>query len=255
MAWIRHVAPVFWVVAGAASVEAEELYVGKACPVFYQQESVATLVFSREWYHTSREQAAYIPRDSANGIGIEIHLFATPVGDVRGQNIAECDRYRLLQVRSTNARLLPGEQAVQVDVPPGSASPFYDAGTLEHGYGTHYTPADIRDKPWQERPQRASTVSIYDTPFITSYLGIDGKDIHVGFETCAVCERDSGFDTLLSCGRWGFRREYLGGGMSAWAEPDFTGVQCQGTPSPQFQQALNRVSGIEYVYWLGWRTQ
>jgi len=236
----------------SAPVVADELLVGKACPVTFQKESVGILVFSKEWYHNSRDQASYIPKDDATGVGLEIHLFANQTGHLTGQNIAGCSRYRLLQVRSTTARLFDGERAVQIDVPDEFLNPFYDNAPLEHGYGMHRAPVDDRDKPWSGRPSRASTVAIYDTPYVSDAYGIEGKNIEVQFETCVVCERDNRYDAILSCGRWGYTREYMGG-MTGWTEPEFDGVQCQSRPSQVFQDVLDNSNRIEYSFWLNWR--
>ncbi|MFW1678532.1 hypothetical protein ACFVYJ_12235 [Pontibacter sp. JAM-7] len=231
-----------------------ELLVGKVCPVQFQQQSLGILVFSQPWYHSSRQGAAYIASDNATGVGLEIHLFASAQGTVVGRNLAVCDRYRLLQVRNTNttARLFPGERALQVDVPPGADNPFYDTAPLEHGYGMHLTPEDDADKPWQGRQQRASTVAIYDTPYISDSYGVEGKDIQATFETCAVCQRQDDFDLVLACGEWGYMREYMGG-MTGWAEPEFIGVSCRSQPSKSFRQALDSSHLIEYSFWEDWR--
>lgn len=146
-----------------SSASAEALKIGKVCPVLYQQEPIGILIFSREWYHSSRSDARYIPGDNATGIGIEIHLQNSYSGQVEGLNLADCDRYRILQIRKTSARLMPGESRVQVDVPDNFSNPFYDNAPLEHGYGWHNTPTDDTDKPWQGQPLRRSDVSIYDT--------------------------------------------------------------------------------------------
>lgn len=246
----------------AQTVYADELEVGKVCPVFYEKkpyqhkphkpESLGLLVFSKPWFHSGRSQASYIASDNATGVGVEVHLMNNVRGHLQGQNIANCDRYRLLQIRETTARLGPGEKPLQIDVPDSFLNPFYDSAPLEHGYGVHKTPIDTTDKPWHNRPTRAATVSIYDTPFVSDAYGKEGEDIYVGFETCAVCERDQGYDSLLSCGRWGYRREYMGG-MTGWAEPEYLGVQCQAQPSEQFQQVLDRSNRIEYSYWINWR--
>ncbi|GGB90986.1 hypothetical protein GCM10011352_16290 [Marinobacterium zhoushanense] len=232
--------------------EAEELTVGKICPVLYREQSVGILAFSREWYHSAREDARYIPGDNSTGVGLEIHFLANATGNIQGQNSASCDRYRILQVRKTTARLFDGEEAVQIDVPEGFNSPFYDNPGLEHGYGTHLAPEDDRDKPWSGRPIRASTVAIYDTPFVSARFGIEGEDIDVSFETCVVCQRNQGYDNVLSCGRWGYRREFIDS-MSGWSEAEFKSVQCEVTPSAQFQQTLRNSSRIEYSYWINWR--
>lgn len=236
-----------------STVIAEELLVGKVCPVSYEQENIGILVFSREWYHSSRDNASYIASDNATGVGLEIHLFANKTGHLTGDNTARCDQYRLLQVRSTTARLFDGESAVQIDVPDEFDNPFYDNAPLEYGYGMHLTPEDDRDKPWSGRPTRASTVAIYDTPYVSDAYGVEGKNINVQFETCVVCEREDRYDTLLACGTWGYTRDYMGG-STGWTEPEFTGVQCNATPSTTFQQALIRSHRVEYAYWLNWRT-
>lgn len=231
---------------------ADELEVGKVCPVFYQQQALGYLVFSKPWYHNSRSDASYIPKDDATGVGLEIHLINNETGHLQFNNIAQCDRYRLLQVRQTTARLFQGERPLQIDVPGEFLDPFYDNNPLEHGYGVHKTPKDDSDKPWQGRPDRASTVAIYDTPYVSDAYGIEGRDIKVEFETCAVCERDRQYDTILSCGSWGYLREYMGG-MTGWAEPEFLGVQCSSEASEQFKETLNSSNRIEYSYWINWR--
>ncbi|MGH1463445.1 MAG: hypothetical protein ACRBB6_15585 [Neptuniibacter sp.] len=239
-------------VLSIGNVSSADLEVGKICPVLYQKEPIGHLVFSKEWYHSGRSDASYTPRDNATGVGLEIHLFNNQTGHLSGQNIAQCDRYRLIQIRRTNARLFRGEKKVQIDVPDHFLDPFYDSSPLEHGYGVHQTPKDSQDKPWQGRPVRSSTVAIYDTPYVSDSYGIEGKDITVQFETCVVCERDRQYDNVLSCGSWGYKREYMGG-MTGWAEPDFTGVQCHVKPSEQFQHTLNNSNRIEYSYWINWR--
>jgi len=231
---------------------AEELLVGKACPVSYKKENIGILVFSKEWYHSSRDNASYIPRDNATGIGLEIHLFASKHGHLRGSNLAQCSRYRLLQIRSTTARLFDGEQAVQIDIPDGFNDPFYDNSPLEHGYGSHMTPIDDRDKPWQGQHSRTSTVAIYDTPYVSDAYGIEGENIDVTFETCVVCERELSYDTILACGTWGYTREYMGG-QTGWAEPEFAGVQCNDEPSETFQQILDGSNRVDYSFWINWR--
>lgn len=236
----------------AASADSAELVVGKVCPVIYQSENIGSLVFSKEWYHSSRSNARYIAGDNATGIGLEIHLFNNTKGHLTGNNIAQCDRYRILQIRQTNSRLLPGEKPVQIDVPDGFTNPFYDNAPLEHGYGMHPTPEDSDDKPWSGRPMRASTVAIYDTPYVSDAYGIEGQDIRVSFETCIICERETTYDKLLSCGTWGYEREYMGG-MTGWTEPEFTGVQCNVQASKTFRHTLESSNRIEYNYWLSWR--
>jgi hypothetical protein len=238
--------------ASVKPANAADLEVGKICPVTYQKEPIGLLVFSREWYHSGRSDASYIPRDNATGVGLEIHLINNVSGHLEGQNIAHCDRYRIIQIRKTNTRLFTGEKPLQIDVPDHFLDPFYDSAPLEHGYGVHQTPADDDDKPWRGRPVRASTVAIYDTPYVSDSYGIEGEDINVQFETCSVCERDRQYDNVLSCGNWGYKREYMGG-MTGWAEPEFTGVQCKTEPSEQFKNTLNNSNRIEYSYWINWR--
>lgn len=231
---------------------AEELLVGKTCPVFYKQQPIGILVFSREWYHTSRSHPSYTATDNATGVGLEIHFFSNDRGDTEIINLPACDRYRMLQIRTSNARMLPGEKTTQVDVPDYFISPFYDSSPLEHGRGLHLAPADDSDKPWNGRPTRASTVGIYDTPYVSDAWGIWGYNIDVQFETCVVCERDQQYDELLSCGNWGYRRDFMGG-MTGWAEPVFQPVQCQTTPSPGYKETLNGSNRVEYSYWINWR--
>ena len=183
---------------------------------------------------------------------MEIHFFANAAGDTRFQNTANCNRYRLLQVRKTNTKLYRGERAVDIDVPGYLSEPFSDNAVLEHGVGTHLTPADDRDKIWQGRVVRASTVALYDTPYVSDGFGVEGKDMQVEFETCVVCERDHSFDSLLSCGRWGYKREYMGG-TTGWAEPELLPMQCLLEPSQQVKQTLDESNKVQYAYWLQWR--
>lgn len=242
------------VLSGTAT--AQELIVGKTCPVLFAGEELGVLAFSREWYHSGRADARYTPGDNATGVGVEIHFFAGREGALDHANRASCDRYRILQVRETTARLFNGESAVQIDVPPDFESPFYDNAPLEHGYGTHRTPTDDRDKPWKGQALRASTVAIYDTPYVSDYYGIEGKNIRVGFETCVVCERTQGYDSILSCGTWGYTRYFIDDdlrAMNGWSEPEFNPVQCRAEPSQQFQRTLQQSTRIEYSYWLDWR--
>ncbi|MGY5452362.1 hypothetical protein ACVFI8_15690 [Agarivorans sp. MS3-6] len=239
-----------WLLGHSAS--AEDLLVGKVCPVTYQQQNVGILVFSKAWYHSGRQQASYIARDNATGVGIEIHLFANTDGELDLDNKAQCSQYRILQVRTTNRRLLDGEQRSQVDAPKQLLEPFYDAAPLEHGYGVHDTPEDNRDKPWQGRPKRSSTLAIYDTPFVSDALGKEGQDIQVEFETCVVCQRDVGYDSILSCGRWGYVREFLDEN-TGWAEPEFNGTECLNTPTESYQETVNLAEDFQYSYWLNWR--
>jgi len=235
-----------------AHLTAEELLVGKTCPVTFKDRPIGFLVFSREWYHTSRSNAAYIPGDNATGVGLEIHFFSNDIGDTQILNLPNCDRYRILQVRHSNARLLPGERVSQIDVPDQFLDPFYDNAPLEHGRGVHLAPADDSDKPWQGQPVRAATVSIYDTPYVSDAWGTEGADIDIRFETCVVCERNQGYDALLSCGQWGYQRAYMGG-MTDWSEPEFQPVQCLAKPSELFKAILDNSNRIEYSYWLHWR--
>ncbi|WP_221074523.1 hypothetical protein [Agarivorans aestuarii] len=236
----------------SSALVAEELWVGKVCPVTYQQQTLGVLVFSEAWYHSSRQQASYIPRDNATGVGLEIHLFANRLGELDLANQAQCNQYRMLQIRTTNRRLLGDEQRAQIDAPSSFVEPFYDASPLEHGSGVHQTPADTSDKPWNEPPSRASTLAIYDTPFVSDALGKEGQDIMVEFETCVVCQRDQGYDTILSCGRWGYSREYLDEN-TGWAEPEFHGTECLNSPSPHYQETVSLSERFPYSYWLDWR--
>ncbi|MCG8668961.1 MAG: hypothetical protein MI867_06075, partial [Pseudomonadales bacterium] len=198
---------------------------GKACPVEFDKTNIGTLVISQPWYHASRSKAAYQAMDNATGIGVEIHFFANEEGDTRYGNIPNCDRYRLLQVRKTTARLNKGELPLQIDVPDTHEEPYYDSYPLEYGYGTHQAPIDDLDKPWDGRPTRSSTVGIYDTPFVSDAYGKEGENIWVRFETCAVCERDHTHNSLLACLSWGYEREYMGG-QTGWAEPEPLAMQC-----------------------------
>ncbi|MBN1005117.1 hypothetical protein [Amphritea pacifica] len=235
-----------------AQLTAEELLVGKTCPVTFQNQAVGILVFSRAWYHSSRSNAAYIPGDNATGVGLEIHFFSNDAGDTEQLNLPNCDRYRILQVRHSNTRMVPGEHSSQIDVPEQFLAPFYDNDPLEYGRGVHQVPADDHDKPWHGRPVRASTVAIYDTPFVSDFWGTEGENIDVRFETCVVCQRDLHYDALLSCGQWGYQRSYMGG-MTGWAEPEFQPVQCLPQPTERFKTTLNNSNRIEYNYWLHWR--
>ncbi|MGB1238236.1 MAG: hypothetical protein ACPG4U_08495 [Pseudomonadales bacterium] len=227
------------------------LEVAKFCPGLHRSTQLGLLAFSIPWYHNSRSKAAYIPRDDATGIGIEIHWFNSVSGQINGTNIGHCDNYRILQSRTTNARLMHGEQKVQIDVPVAIESPFYDQPPMEFGRGTHYTPSDTRDKPWSEPPTRASTLAIYDTPYITDRFATEGIDIAVTFETCIVCQRASRYDSILGCGHWGYHREFIDS-QSGWAEPDFSGIACMAQPS-MLERALSNSVNIDYPYWLEWR--
>lgn len=231
---------------------AEELKVGKICPVTYKQSQIGAIIFSREWYHSSRSDARYIAGDNATGVGLEIHLKNNFSGKIEGLNLADCDQYRILQIRKTNARLHQGENKVQIDIPDEFDNPFYDNAPLEHGYGLHKTPIDDSDKPWKGQLYRDASVSIYDTPYVSDSYGIDGQHLIVEFETCAVCERRGHYDTLLSCGSWGYQREYMGG-MTGWAEPEFNDVQCSATASNEFEETIIQTHQVEYSYWIHWR--
>lgn len=231
---------------------AEQLKIGKICPVTYQQEPIGMLIFSKAWYHSSRSDAKYTPGDNATGIGLEIHLKNRFSGQIEGLNIAACDRYRILQIRTTTARLHVGESKTQIDIPDGFDNPFYDNSPLEHGYGLHQTPIDDSDKPWQGRVDRDSAVAIYDTPYVSDSYGIEGEHIEVDFETCAVCERNDQYDTVLACGQWGYQRDYMGG-MTGWTEPEFKGVQCAAKPSQTFIDTLIQSHRVDYSYWINWR--
>ena len=140
-------AAVLWALFAVFSIlvndaEASELEVGKVCPVAYRDNLVGNLIVSMPWYHSSRLDAAYVAMDNATGIGVEIHFFTNVDGDTRYRNIAECDRFRLLQTRQSNARLMTGEKAVQLDIPNQFNTPFSDNAPLEHGRGSHLTPYD-----------------------------------------------------------------------------------------------------------------
>ncbi|WP_411992235.1 hypothetical protein [Agarivorans sp. DSG3-1] len=235
-----------------ASAFASDLWVGKVCPVTYQQNTLGILVFSEAWFHSGRQQASYIARDNATGVGLEIHLFANRLGEVELENQAQCTQYRMLQIRTTNRRLLDDERQAQIDAPLHFVEPFYDASPLEHGAGMHNTPSDTSDKPWNSPPKRASTLAIYDTPFVSDALGKEGEDIQVEFETCVVCQRDSGFDSILSCGRWGYSREYMDEN-TGWAEPEFHGTECLNSPSRHYQETVSLSEEFPYSYWLDWR--
>ncbi|WP_035478635.1 hypothetical protein [Aliagarivorans taiwanensis] len=229
---------------------AEELLVNKVCPVSYERTAIGVLVFSQPWYHSSRYEASYTARDNATGVGLEIHLFANRAGELDLDNIAQCDQYRMLQVRNTNRTLSKGETASQIDAPANAREPFYDSANLEHGRGTHLTPQDDRDKPWQGRVERISTVGIYDTPYVTDAYGVSGEDIWVQFETCVVCQRRGDIDSIVGCGSWGYVREYLGG--DDWSEPEFTGTQCLAQPTKQYRQALSSSQYHHYPYGEDW---
>lgn len=235
-----------------ATSQGSELEVGKVCPVNYGHEPLGIIVISKPWYHASRLSAAYQAMDNATGIGVEIHFFANEQGDPRFENIASCDRYRFLQLRQTNARLFAGEKALQVDIPHDLQEPFYDNPPLEYGRGTHTAPEDDKDKPWQGRPSRASTVGIYDTPYVSDGFGVEGQDIWVRFETCAVCERNSQTDRVLSCVSWGYQRDYVGG-ATGWTEPETLPMQCTSGVTDNMKQAIENTANISYLYGQDWR--
>lgn len=236
---------------------AEELIVAKICPVVAtnltktQPPQLGILAFSQEWFHSSRSQASYIASDNATGVGIEIHFFSGLNGQIKGRNIASCDKYRMLQIRKSSINLI-NENKNQLDVPPENTEPFYDGGRLEHGHGTHYTPEDDQDKPWQGQVQRSSTVAIYDTPYISDAYGVEGEDMTIMFETCVVCEREDRFDQLLSCGQWGYSREYIGG-ATGWTEPEFIPVSCLINATDDFKKTIEYNESMSYHYWLNWR--
>lgn len=96
---------------------AGELNVGKVCPVTKGEQVLGHLVLSTPWYHDGDGNAAYIARDNAIGVGIEIHFFSNKSGDVRHLNVAQCHQFRLLQVRFTNSKLLPRQTKFAIDVP------------------------------------------------------------------------------------------------------------------------------------------
>lgn len=250
----KHIASVvfccYWLIPSPAHSEA--LRVAQSCPVSYQNQTIGRLDFSQPWFHSGRENASYIATDNATGVGLEIHFVSNSAGELNQDNLARCDKYRILQIRSTNIRHLRDEQPVQIDVPANFIEPFYDSAPLEHGYGEHFTPKDSRDKPWDQPVRRASTVAIYDTPYASDFYGTEGEDIKVMFETCVVCQREEQFDSILSCGNWGYVREYLGG-MTGWTEPEFIPSQCQASPSRQFSKTLDSQQKIEYSYYLNWR--
>ena len=237
------------------SIQANELIVAKICPVkLTSSESsnqivLGKLAFSQEWFHSSRSQASYIASDNATGVGIEIHFFANQ--RAKAPNPAQCDRYRILQVRYSSIDIVDEKQN-QLDAPAQNIEPFYDNGDLEHGHGAHKTPIDDQDKPWTGQVERNSTVAIYDTPYISDAYGIEGEDMTIMFETCVVCERENRFDKLLSCGQWGYTREYLGG-MTGWTEPEFIPVSCLTNPSDSFKETIDYNESMSYHYWVNWR--
>ena len=242
---------------GPRTLLAEELILAKICPVtlikpdLKKSLQLGILAFSQEWFHSGRSQASYIASDNATGVGLEIHFFASLNGQIKGRNTAQCDKYRMLQVRMSSINI-GNENQNQLDIPAQNTEPFYDAGELEHGHGNHFTPIDDQDKPWQGQVQRSSTVAIYDTPYISDGYGIEGEDMTIKFETCVVCEREDKYDQLLSCGQWGYTREYLGG-MTGWTEPEFIPVSCLSQASNIFKQTIEYNESHNYHYWLNWR--
>lgn len=180
------------------------------------------------------------------GIGLEIHFLATSAGQIDNDNIANCDQYRVLQVRKSTK-----EPLFTIDIPETFNNPFYDNEPLEHGYGTHLTPVDTTDKPWQGRPQRISTVAIYDTPFASDDYKTEGQDIEMLFETCVVCQRQQQPDHLLSCGRWGYSRIYVNK-TSHWSAATFIPPQCLNSPSEEFKDTLNNSQNLQYGYQEQW---
>lgn len=232
-------------------VIAEDLLVGKVCPVIADQQKIGIIALSIPWFHNGREDASYTALDDATGVGIEIHYFNNQDGQLK-QKEGVCERYRLLQVRETNAILDPGEQAIQIDVPNTFIHPFYDKAPLEFGRGTHLTPIDSADKPWNGQIVRSATVSLYDTPYISDAYGKEGEDIIVKFETCLVCQNENSVDKLLSCAHWGYVREYMGG-MTGWSEPEVLDNKCTEKPTEQFLTALEQDTHHDYFYWFSWR--
>lgn len=232
-------------------LSAQELILSKVCPVTMDNQQIGILALSMPWYHSGRDNASYTASDNATGIGIEIHYFNNQSGIIATEQ-GRCDRFRLLQVRKTNALLDPGEAEIQVDVPNNLDAPFYDQYPLEHGRGIHFTPKDSKDKPWSGQVQRISTVALYDTPYISDAYGVEGEDIRVNFETCLVCQSDLQADKLLSCAHWGYQRDYMGG-MTGWTEPEVLSNSCAEQPSSQFLTALESDTDHDYFYWFNWR--
>jgi len=236
---------------------ANELIIAKICPVKApeletgEMTQLGVLAFSQEWFHSSRSQASYIASDNATGVGLEIHFFASLNGQIQGRNQAKCNKYRMLQVRMSSISFID-ENKNQLDTPPENTEPFYDQGNLEHGHGFHYTPFDDQDKPWQGQVPRDSTLAIYDTPYISDGYGIEGEDMTIRFETCVVCEREDSFDQLLSCGQWGYTREYIGG-STGWTEPEFIPVSCLIQASDTFKETIEFNESTSYHYWINWR--
>lgn len=229
-----------------------DLLLGKVCPVFWQQTELGILAFSQPWYHNGGTQASYQARDDATGVGLEIHFLANNNGHTSKDNRAQCHRYRVVQTRYSTALHGKNTAPLQLDIPSHFELPFYDNQPLEFGRGSHLTPNDDRDKPWLQRHSRASSVAIYDTPYVSDYYGKEGANIRVEFETCVLCQRDDGYDLLLSCGKWGFEREYMDT-MTGWSEPEFIAVQCHNQASSAYLSTLDSDDKIDYQYWLDWR--
>lgn len=243
----------FTIASISSSTIAETLQVSKICPVIGATNNpLGLLVLSEFWFHSGRENASYIATDNATGIGVEIHFFNNQFGHLKSMNVSQCDKYRIVQVRKTNSLLNDGELPIQVDIPDFFEQPFYDNSPLEYGYNTHFTPIDSRDKPWLKRVTRASTIGIYDTPYVSDAYGVEGEHIRVEFETCVVCERQEGFDQILSCATWGYQRDYLDQ-ETGWTEPEIIIPQCLIQASEQFKNSLENNLRVEYRYWLDWR--
>ena len=226
--------------------QAQDLLVSKACPVFFNNHKIGLLAFSIPWYHDGGTNASYIAKDDSTGIGIEVHFLVNQNGKKK-----RCDRYRMIQFRSTNAKLDPEQEALELDIPKNNKQPFYDAEPLEFGHGMHLTPTDTTDKPWNTRIMRASAIAIYDTPYVSDYYGIKGQNIIVKFNTCVVCQKYDGLDTILSCGSWGFNREYMGG-MTAWSEPEADKVKCHTSPGSKQLNILKNTKLVTYQYGKDW---
>lgn len=231
---------------------AQELLVSKACPVVYNNKNIGILAFSIPWYHNGGTQASYIAKDNATGVGIEIHFLVNENGVYNTVQKKLCDQYRIMQFRNTNAKLPINEDSVQLDIPFSHGEPFYDAPPLEFGHGMHETPLDHQDKPWNNTIMRASTVAIYDTPFVSDSYGIEGKNIEVKFETCVVCRKFKSLDKILACGSWGFNREYMGG-MTAWSEPEADPIKCFDSPKKEHLEVLNNSKLVSYKEGIDWK--
>jgi len=234
------------------SAIAEDLLVTKTCPVLHNKSKIGILAFSIPWFHNGGSQASYIAKDNATGIGIEIHFLVNSEGLAHNQKSLACDKYRILQFRNTNAKLPSDQTKIQLDIPINSVEPFYDSFPLEFGHGMHKTPSDMRDKPWINSVMRASTVAIYDTPFVSDNYGVEGENIEVTFETCVVCQQFKAVDIILSCGTWGFNREYMGG-MTAWSEPEAYPIKCSSELNNEYIKVLKNTKHISYKYGLDWK--